>query len=172
MSAKPYHAGHDALVRMACEECDEVVVFVSTADRARKGEYPVAASVMRKLWDETILASLPENAYVQFVPNPVGAVYQLIGDRNTDASSEETLVVYSDPADMDRNFPERSLAKYGQRLVEKRLLARRHVRRDSTVNVSGTEMRAWLQHGDKAKFVAHLPESLDREVIWKALTKR
>jgi len=174
MSAKPYHAGHDGLIKLACFECDEVVIFVSTADRVRKGEYPIMASVMRKLWDDVILASLPEKVFVQFVANPVSAVYELIGDRNETPTNddEETLVIYSDPVDMDRNFPERSLLKYGGRLTQRRLLGRRHVPRDCTVNVSGTEMRAWLQHGEKAKFVANLPKEIDGNVVWDALHKR
>jgi hypothetical protein len=32
-------------------------------------------------------------------------------------------------------------------------------------------MRAWLQHGNKAKFVEHLPPTIDREAIWEALSK-
>ncbi len=173
MSAKPYHAGHDGLIKLACFECDEVVIFVSTADRVRKGEYPIMASAMRKLWDDVILASLPEKVFVQFVPNPVGAAYELIGDRNEKLTNDEDLlVIYSDPVDMDRNFPERSLVKYGARLASKQLLARRHVPRDATVNVSGTEMRAWLQHGDKEKFVANLPASVNGDVVWDALRKR
>ena len=38
MAAKPYHAGHDGLVRIAASENDEVLLFVSTSDRTRKGE--------------------------------------------------------------------------------------------------------------------------------------
>ena len=173
MSAKPYHAGHDALIKLACSECSEVVVFVSTADRVRKGEYPIKASTMRKVWDDQIITSLPDSVFIQFVPNPVGAVYELIGDRNTasETDDEELLIVYSDPIDMERNFPEQSMMKYGERLVRKRLLGRRHVPRETTVDVSGTQMRAWLQHGEKAKFIAKLPESVDGEAVWATLSR-
>jgi len=173
MSAKPYHAGHDALIRLAQEECEQVVVFVSTADRARKGEYPVRADAMRKLWDD-IVESLPEDISVVFVPNPVSAVYEFIGLRNGDtqpAMKDEKIVIYSDPVDMERNFPERSLVKYGGALVNAKRLARRFVPRDTTVDVSGTQMRAWLQHGDKKKFIAGLPDTLDGEAVWKALSR-
>jgi len=173
MSAKPYHAGHDALIRLASFECEQVIVFVSTGDRVRKGEYPIMANVMRKLWDDVILPSLPEKVFVVFVSNPVGATYELIGDRNEapKLNDDETLVIYSDPVDMDRNFPECSLFKYGGNLTTKRLLARRHVPRDTTVNVSGTQMRAWLQHGDKLKFIANMPTSIDGEAVWAALSR-
>jgi hypothetical protein len=173
MSAKPYHAGHDALIRLAQQECEQVVVFVSTSDRVRKGEFPVRADVMRKLWVD-IVETLPEDISVVFVPNPVSAVYEFIGLRNGDtqpAMRDEKIVIYSDPTDMERNFPERSLVKYGAALVNAKRLARRFVPRDSTVDVSGTQMRAWLQHGNKAKFVANLPEGLDGEAFWKALSR-
>ncbi len=173
MSAKPYHAGHDALIRLAQGECEQVVVFVSTSDRVRKGEYPVRADVMRKLWVD-IVETLPEDISVVFVANPVSAVYEFIGLRNGDtqpAMRDEKIVIYSDPVDMERNFPERSLTKYGGALVNAKRLARRFVPRESTVDVSGTQMRAWLQHGNKAKFVANLPEGLDAEAYWKALSR-
>ncbi len=174
MACRPYHAGHDALIRLARSECDQVIVFASTTDRVRKGEFTVRANVMRKLWD-SIVESLPQGVGVVFVSNPVGAVYEFVGLRNGDTlpvMKDEKLVIYSDPEDMERNFSERSLAKYGGALANGKRLARRHVPRDTTVNVSGTQMRAWLMHGDKARFIANLPETLDGETFWKALTGR
>ncbi len=173
MSAKPYHAGHDALIRLACDECEQVIIFVSMSDRVRKGEFPVRAETMKKLWDD-IIETLPKRAMVALVPNPVSAVYEFVGLRNGDTMpvmKDEKLVIYSDPVDMERNFPERSLTKYGGALVNAKRLARRFVPRDTTVDVSGTQMRAWLQHGDKKKFIAHLPETLDGEAFWKALSR-
>ncbi len=174
MAGRPYHAGHDALIRLAQQESDQVVVFVSTADRIRKGEFPIRADVMRKLWAD-IVETLPEDISVVFVPNPVSAVYEFIGLRNGDTQPtmrDEKIVIYSDPSDMERNFPERSLVKYGGALVNAKRLARRFVPRDSTVDVSGTQMRAWLQHGDKKKFMTKLPEGLDGEAVWEALGGR
>jgi hypothetical protein len=174
MSAKPYHAGHDALVRLASFECQQVVVFVSTSDRVRKGEFPVRAETMAKIWVD-IVESLPNNVTAAFVSNPVAAVYEYIGARNSDTQpmqTDEVLVVYSDPVDMDRNFPERSMVKYGGALVNAKRLSRRHVPRNATVDVSGTQMRAWLQHGDKAAFVSKLPAGLDGDAVWDALRKR
>lgn len=172
MSAKPYHAGHDALIRLAAAECDEVVVLVSTADRARKGEHPIKGETMRKLWEDQIVWALPTSVIVQFVPNPVGALYTLAGDSDKDAANQDSYLIYSDPTDMDRNFPVKSVAKYMPRLVAERRVMRRLVPRETTVDVSGTQMRGWLQHNDKARFLAHLPPSLDGEAVWSALTSR
>ena len=173
VSCKPFHVGHDALIRLACSECDEAIVFVSTVDRVRKGEFPIKFNTMRKLWDEVILESLPDNMILQFVPNPVIAVYAFIGVRNMDPLvSSESLVIYSDTEDMDHNFPESNMVKYSATLVKERKIIRRHVPRNTTVNVSGTQMRAWLMHGNKERFFAHLPCGMDGEAVWSALVRR
>ncbi len=174
VAARPYHAGHDALIRLARSECDQVVVFASMTDRVRKGEFPVRANVMRKLWND-IIETLPEGVSVVFVPNPVVAIYEFVGLRNGDTMpvmKDEKLVIYSDPDDMERNFAEQALVKYGGALANAKRLARRHVPRVTTVDVSGTQMRAWMMYGDKAKFIAHLPVGLDGNAVWKELTQR
>lgn len=172
MSAKPYHVGHDQLVRMAAEECDEVIVFVSEGDRKRKGEFLIKGETMCEIWSEHILKSLPDNVYVQFVTNPVSAVYQLAGDANEDPTNRETYAIYSDPMDMEHNFPPKSISKYMPNLVAEQRVVRRLVPRETTVDVSGTQMRAWLMHGDKKKFIEHLPPTLDREAVWEALAAK
>ena len=40
MAAKPYHAGHHALVTAAAKENDKVLLYISLSDRKRKGELP------------------------------------------------------------------------------------------------------------------------------------
>jgi len=172
MSAKPYHVGHDQLIRLAADDCDEVIVFVSEADRVRKGEFPIKGKTMQHVWSEHILDTLPDHVYVQFVPNPVGAVYKLTGDANEDPSNDDTYAIYSDPTDMERNFPPKSISKYMPNLVATQRVVRRLVPREATVDVSGTQMRAWLMHGNKDAFVNHLPSTLDGEAIWKHLTER
>ncbi len=172
MSAKPYHAGHDQLIRLAASECDEVVVFVSEGDRKRKGEFVIKGETMRILWSDHILESLPDNVYVQFVSNPVSSAYELTGDADKDTNNRETYVIYSDPIDMERNFSPKSVSKYMPLLVAKQRVVRRLVLRETTVDVSGTQMRAWLMHGDKEKFLTHLPKTVDGEAFWKALTHR
>lgn len=172
MSAKPYHVGHDQLIRLALAECDEVVVFVSEGDRKRKGEFLIKGSTMLDIWSDLIMKSLPDNTYVQFTSNPVSAVYELLGDADKDPDSVEAYRVYSDPKDMENNFPPSSVSKYAPRLVAEQRVVRRLVPRETTVDVSGTQMRAWLMHGDKARFIAHLPPTIDGEAVWAALQRR
>ena len=170
MSAKPYHIGHDQLIRLAASECDEVVVFVSESDRKRKGEFVIKGETMRTLWSDHILESLPENVYVQFVSNPVSSTYELTGDADKDAENHDTYAIYSDPVDMEHNFSPKSVSKYMPQLVAEQRVVRRLVLRETTVDVSGTQMRGWLMHGNKKKFLAHLPKTVDGEAFWKALT--
>lgn len=172
MSAKPYHVGHDQLIRLALFECDEVVVFVSNADRVRKGEFPVKGETMRKVWEDHIMKTFPDEAYVSFVPNPVSAAYTLLGDSDKDSANTDSFRIYSDPDDMERNFPPKSISKYMPNLVARQRVVRRLVPRETLVNVSGTQMRAWLQHGDKTKFIAHLPKTIDGEAVWNVLSRR
>lgn len=172
MSAKPYHVGHDQLIRLALFECEEVVVFVSNADRVRKGEFPVKGETMREIWTEHIMKTFPDEVYVSFVPNPVSAVYTLLGDSDKDPNNTDSFRIYSDPTDMERNFPPKSISKYMPELVARQRVVRRLVPREATVDVSGTQMRAWLQHGNKEKFLAHLPSFMDGETVWNALQRR
>ena len=53
-SFKPYHAGHDALVRIAAGENDTVLVFSSTADRLRKGEMQLYGADMKQIIDKFV----------------------------------------------------------------------------------------------------------------------
>ena len=47
VSAKPYHAGHHYLIETAASKNDKVIVYASTSDRKRKGEFPVSGRVMQ-----------------------------------------------------------------------------------------------------------------------------
>ena len=57
MSAKPFHEGHMSLIRKASDECKQVIVYVSTSDRKRKGEITIFGEDMQLIW-ETIIINL------------------------------------------------------------------------------------------------------------------
>lgn len=168
MSAKPYTAGHDGLVRIASRECDEVHLFVSTSDRYRPGEAAVTGVDMKKLWDRYIEASLPKNVTVTYGGSPVANVFKAL-DTAGKSGSENTYVVYSDPQDAATNFPEQVLQKYGRELFDKGQVQVRPVKRTETVDVSGTKLRQALASGDKASFMKGLPPVLQRDDVWNML---
>jgi len=170
MSAKPYHAGHDGLVRLAAKENDKVKVFVSLSDRKRPGEIPIMGSDMQAIWKGHIEPSLPGNVQVEYVSNPVQAVYKEIGDDNT-SNIGNTYALYSDPTDLAQNFPEKSLIKYGGNLYSRKQIIPRPVQRTDTVDVSGTKMRQFLEAGDEKSFIKNLPKGVNGKAIWDILSK-
>lgn len=171
MAAKPYHAGHDGLIRLAAKECNRVEVFVSTSDRKRPGEITVSGADMSDIWRTQIEPSMPSNVKINYVGNPVRSAWEFMGKANEEGSSDQ-FAVYSDPEDLAGNFPEKSLIKYTGTLYKKGQIILRPVQRTETVNVSGTKMRQFLAKGDKASFLKNLPQGIDGEVIWNRLSSR
>ena len=99
VSAKPYHAGHHALVEMAASENDLVKLFVSTSDRQRKGEFPILGDDMVRVWKEELEGIMPGNVEIEYGGSPVRKVYDALGEADKDPANEDTIVVYSDPVD-------------------------------------------------------------------------
>lgn len=158
---KPYHAGHDAVIRMASRDNDRVHVFASTSDRDN-----VSGAAMKEIWWDEIEPSLPDNVEVTFGGSPVGNVFKLLGNAN-EAGSKDTFTVYSDPDDLKANY--KTLPKYAGNLVAAGRVILRAVPRSETVDVSGTQMRQWLASGDKESFTKHLPKGIDGNAVWATL---
>lgn len=166
MSAKPYHVGHDMMVRRAASECDEVRLYVSLSDRRRAGEdVPVLGSDMALIWREVIEPTLPDNVVPVYGGSPVGNVWKELG-RADEAGSNDTYVVYADADDLSQNFTDNLLERYCGGLF-----AAGRVKREATERAhSGSKMRAALAQGDKARFMAGLPASIDKEKVWDVLS--
>ena len=110
MAAKPYHAGHHALVEMASAQNDEVFVYVSTSNRERKGQLPILGADMVKIWQEQIENILPGNVRPVYGGSPVRKVYEEL--ERAEAETSDTIYrVYSDPADTATNYKETSRLK-------------------------------------------------------------
>jgi len=166
MAAKPYHAGHDGLVRLAANECDVVKVFVSTADRKRPGEIPILGKDMLKIWTMYLEPSLPSNVEVEYVPVPVTAVYKELEKAEADKTLD-TFVIYSDVEDISK-YKDSSLQKSAKEIYNDNRIERRGIERSETVDISGTEMRNLLAAGDTKKFAEFLPPAIrqySREII-------
>ena len=71
ISAKPYHTGHHALVEIASKDNDAVLLFVSTSDRIRDGEFPIYGDDMKKVWLEELEAIMPGNVEIEYGGSPV-----------------------------------------------------------------------------------------------------
>lgn len=167
-SYKPYHAGHDAIIRLAARECDEVHLYVSVSDRTRPGEAPIRGADMATLWQQTIEKSLPSNVKVTYGGSPIGNIWKELGSANENKSQDD-YVIYSDPIDIGTNFKDNLLEKYCGDLYGRGNVRLRPVDRSSTVEVSGTRMREFLAKGDKENFSKFLPKGIDAELVWNTL---
>lgn len=170
-SFKPFHAGHDALIRIAAGENNVVTVYVSIHDRAKKNEFPIEGAKMVEIWNDIISPTLPDNVDVEFVDNPISAVYETLDDAREELSMDK-YTIYGDDIDTPRRFSEENLKKYASYLHGNGLVKVKPISRLSTVNVSGTEMRQHLQNDDRESFVNALPTAIDRNGIWSALKKQ
>lgn len=159
MAAKPYHAGHDGLVRIAAEENDEVLLFVSTSDRTRKGEMPIFGVDMKRVWDDYIEPSLPGNVQVVYGGIPVQHVYEELENAEVARDRVTTFRIYSDTEDVLK-YTDASLSKSAPRLFSRGQIERRGVDRNETVNVSGTKMREYMANGDVKNFKKFLPNEI------------
>jgi ATP sulfurylase len=163
MSAKPYHAGHDGLVRLAASENDEVHLYVSTTDRDN-----VSGAAMARVWAEIIEPTLPPNVKVTYGGSPVGNIWKELGEAN-ESKSDDVFQIYSDPDDIVANFPNVRIAKYAGDLLNRGKVIQRPVQRTETVDVSGTELRGYLAANDKRSFLKKLPKGVDGEAYWAAM---
>lgn len=167
MAAKPYHAGHDALVRMAAKENDKVYVYVSTQDREG-----ILGSDMMSVWENYIKPTLPDNVKVKPVEVPVSSVYKKLEEAEA-MNSKDRFSIYSDTKDIQR-YRTNSLKKVANRLFNERQIKLCGVDRAKTVLVSATEMRRMLSVGDSRGFIKMLPPSIQEhgEEIYSLLNKR
>jgi hypothetical protein len=178
VAAKPYHAGHHALVTMAAAENDEVWLFVSTSDRARKGEMPLLGADMLKVWQEHLEPIMPSNVNVEYGGSPVQKVYVTLGDAEGLVSGD-VWTVYSDPEDTALNYPEKNRVKYFPHLYEAGQVVfaaeedpGRFTRGEGTPDVSGTKMRAALASGDVEAFRRGMPAGVDADAVFDILSPK
>ena len=178
MAAKPYHAGHHALVTAASSQSDKVLVFVSLSNRERKGEFPIYGADMEKIWRQELASIMPPNVDIIYVSSPVRSVWETL-EKADSTNDPNTYVIYSDPVDTAQNYPDASLAKYCNDLRSSGqciLAAEEHpgalTRGDGTPNVSGTKVRAMLKDGDVDGFAETMPPGVDAHRIFSILTKK
>lgn len=172
MAAKPYHAGHDMLIRRAAAENDKVHVFVSVSDRKRRGELTISGEVMQQIWHEYIEDSLPKNIQIEFVKIPVSKIYEKIEEAEQN-NSKNIFSIYSDSKDILK-YKEESLKKSAANLFCKGQIILRGIDRKNTIQISSTEMRLMLSSGKKSNFVKMLPDSIQMwgKEIFDALRPR
>jgi hypothetical protein len=175
MAAKPYHAGHHALVKMAASQNDKVFVYVSTSNRERKGQLPILGSDMIRIWQEHIEKILPDNVIPLYGGSPVRKVYEEL-ERAEAESSNDVYRVYSDPKDTAQNYKEAHRLKSFPTLHQKGNVI--FVAEDDpdsvtrgigTPNISGTAVREFIQCGNFDSFEQSMPKDLDTNAVFDIL---
>jgi len=175
ISAKPYHAGHHALVSAASAQNDKVLLFVSTSDRKRKGEFPILGSDMADIWVRYLEPIMPGNVEIVYGGSPVQKVYGTL-ENACMGGTKNVYTVYSDPEDTAANYPPANREKYFPGLCDigtVKFAAEEDpgmfTRGVGTPNVSGTKIRAALAAGDISTFSAGMPAGVDAEAIFADL---
>jgi len=174
MSGKPVTAGHWSLISTAAEENDEVLLFVSLSDRARKGQLPIRGADMSKIWNLYLEPVLPGNVKVIYGGSPIGNIYEYLEKKN-DSGAQGIFQLYSDPSDLAARFSKERLTKYLGKLWKNDQILLRPTSRTDGVNISGTQMREFLASNLKDSFMQYLPPPLSdgqREEIWNILVPK
>jgi len=168
MSAKPFHEGHMSLIRKASDECKEVIVYVSTSDRKRKGEISILGEDMKFIWENILEKYLPPNCTCDYGGSPISKVYKKLEEG---ADNQLTYAIYTGEEDQDR-----FQSKYYIDIID-RVYIRPLARGEDTKAISGTLMRSYLANynEDKYLFLDNLPSELsdkDKNEIFNILVRR
>jgi len=173
-AVKPFTNGHFFLVEKASKENNKVILFVSTADRIRKGEVPICFKYnMKEIWNRYLLPIMPENVDVRFVTNPTQETYSLLGSLEIDKNNHDAYVLYGDDQDLPDYYPDSKLEKHNPRLVQNNQVKKRPVTRAMNIDISGTKMRKYMELNDVGGFTSGLPKPVQRhgQKIFDILTK-
>jgi cytidyltransferase-like protein len=168
MSAKPFHEGHMSLVRKASDECKDVIIFVSTSDRKRKGEISIYGEDMKFIWENILIKYLPPNCICEFGGSPISKTYKKLEEGLTNTN---TYAIYTGEEDQNR-----FQSKYYIDMID-RVYIRPLVRGEDTKAISGTLMRSYLSNAaeDKFLFLDGLPSEIsddDKQEIFNILFRR
>lgn len=178
ISAKPYHAGHHYLIETAAEKNDRVLVFASTSDRKRAGEFPVCGNTMLEIWKSEILEILPDNVEVIFGGSPVRKVYEEIGNACESGIHHDTFTVYSDVVDTKMNYTEEQRQKYmsplyleGKVIFAAEVIPEAFIRGSGAPDIRAEFVREHLKNRDFIAFKSCMPERLNSYACWSKLLK-
>lgn len=173
MAAKPFHAGHDSLIKRAVADGnDSVIVLVSTG-----GREDITAEDMIPLW---------RDFYIPGISRHYGDKVII---RFSDAPMREALLVAKDLVGRGRRTVVRlygGIDAEGNNEAQQRvdsILAKNPemhdrilpvaVERSGTGGVSGTAMRGYIAADDSRRFMQNLPSWLSKEDklgIWGAMS--
>lgn len=171
ISGKPVHLGHQCIIERASKENDQVVLFVSISNRERRGEIKIFGEDMKIIWEDFLENIMPPNVHIIYGGSPIRQAYSTLGNAS-EQKLKNTYTIYGDPNDLAKNFPNDALKKYADYLWGNGQIKLLSIPRTETVNISSTQMRKFLETGEKEIFIKYLPRGVDKEAIWEILHNR
>jgi hypothetical protein len=173
MAAKPFHAGHQALLDSAEEDGNElIIVYLSTG-----GREDVSSSAMVPLWKKYYLPAIQsrygDKVVIRFTKGS-SPMYELRSAiTNLVRQSDETVVsLYGDPSDAAERVDNIINNEKNAIDLRGRLIAK-SIPRELSGDISGTKMREYLSSGQKDLFTQNLPDFLSDDAkisIWNSLS--
>ena len=168
MAAKPFHMGHDSLLRRAVSDKNEfVIVLVS-----KGGRESIKTEDMIPLWRDYFIPGIQQEygdeVIVKFVDSPARDAMFLCKDMIE--NGQATVRYYGDEVDAQARVND-ILEKYPN--LKGRLLPV-GVPRSETEDVSGTAMRDYLERKDEKSFTQNLPSwltSKQKAGVWRDMLK-
>jgi hypothetical protein len=168
MAAKPFHSGHDSLLKAAEADGNEsIIVLVSTGGREE-----INVGDMVPLWRDYYMPGIRETygskVIVKFCSSPMINASEIT--RNFVKRTGGIVSLYGDPADAE----DRVAKIVGKNPELKNNIVAKGIGRNDTGGISGTAMRGFITSGDKKSFISNLPDWIaeeDDEAIWWYLSK-
>lgn len=174
MAAKPFHAGHDSLIKSAVRDGnDSIIVFVSTGGREE-----ISAEDMIPLWRDFYIPGISgqygDKVIIRFSDSPMREA--LLVARDLVNRGKKTIVrlyggIDSAGADEAKQRVDAILEKHPD--MAGRIIPV-GVERSATAGVSGTAMRGYVTSRDSESFMSNLPgwlDKKDRRSIWQTMSK-
>jgi hypothetical protein len=173
MAAKPFHAGHDALIKQSLADgCDATIVFLSTGGREE-----ISSRDMIPLWRKVYLPGITktygEAVTIMFSDSPMLDAMKFA--KNFVKEAGKDVAVYGGVDAEGTNEAQQRVDGIIGRFPElEGKIEAVGVDRSLTGGISGTQMRQYLSNGDRRSFVSNLPSWLspeDRNAAWSSLSK-
>jgi nicotinamide mononucleotide adenylyltransferase len=154
-SFKPYHSGHDAIIRLASKENDVVRVFYSTASKRDNITGEIAAMIIEKFVKKT----MPDNVLLIPSTTPVLKMWQEL-QAAEEVNCENKYTIYADKKDSEK-YSDIELNRYVPNLfARKKISAVGLVRGKETPDISASKMRQFLLEKDFQNFSKMLPDAI------------
>lgn len=159
LAGQPVHAGHWEVIRLATQECDEVLVITSDT-----GRQELAPGVMIDAWHELLEPQFHRDyPNATLVISPVSPLRFAVDKMRMLKNVVNKFVFYADDKDAQERYTFEKMESFVKDPIAMQKYVPRPVPRSQTVPISGTQMREFLTSGDKSSFEKFLPPGMDQK---------